>query len=113
MNDDAHAHDKPHVPDRMKPALDLLLQGESEKRIALRLLKSRYTVHDYVKAIYKIFGVSTRAELLVKLLQRKRQVRFAYAVSCPYCGTQMTATKRKPVPSRRKDLPRLIHGAGI
>lgn len=48
--------------------LTLLLEGRSEKEIARLMFISRHTVHDYVKMIYRSFGVSSRAELLAKVL---------------------------------------------
>jgi DNA-binding CsgD family transcriptional regulator len=31
---------------------------------------SRHTVHDYVKSVYRRFGVSSRAELLARWVRR-------------------------------------------
>ncbi len=55
---------------RQRQTLELLLDGKSEKEIALRLAISRHTVHVYVKLLYKRFGVSSRAELLARWVQR-------------------------------------------
>lgn len=52
------------LPPRLEATLEHLLTGKSEKQIAAALKLSRHTVHDYVKAIYRRYGVSTRAELL-------------------------------------------------
>ena len=49
---------------RLQQTLQLLLAGDGEKQIAAKLGISRHTVHDYVKAIYRRFGVCSRAELL-------------------------------------------------
>lgn len=43
---------------------DYLMEGASEKQAASRLHVSIHTVHSHTKAIYKIFGITTRAELL-------------------------------------------------
>jgi DNA-binding CsgD family transcriptional regulator len=51
----------------------LLLDGLSEKRIASRLKTSPCTVHNHVGAIYRAFGVHSRAELLVHALLGKAQ----------------------------------------
>jgi DNA-binding CsgD family transcriptional regulator len=51
----------------------LLLDGLSEKRIAARLRASPCTVHNHVGAIYRAFGVHSRAELLVHALLGKPQ----------------------------------------
>jgi DNA-binding NarL/FixJ family response regulator len=56
---------------RLQETLELLLSGESEKQIAARLELSRHTVHEYVKALYKRFDVSTRAELLARWVRKK------------------------------------------
>jgi DNA-binding CsgD family transcriptional regulator len=56
---------------RQKQTLRLLLNGDSEKQIATRLLRSRHTVHEHVKAIYRAVGVSSRAELLSRCLRRR------------------------------------------
>jgi len=49
---------------RHQQTLDLLLAGDAEKQIAGKLGLSRHTVHDYVKAVYRRFGVNSRGELL-------------------------------------------------
>jgi DNA-binding CsgD family transcriptional regulator len=51
---------------RLSQTLDELLQGRSEKEIALRLELSRHTIHNYVKALHQRFGVSSRGELLAR-----------------------------------------------
>jgi DNA-binding CsgD family transcriptional regulator len=53
----------------MKQTLQRLLIGDSEKQIAAHLGVSRHTVHVYVKALYKGFGVSSRGELLALFIQ--------------------------------------------
>jgi len=54
----------PPLPPRVGQTLELLLAGDSEKQIAAKLKLSPHTVHDYVKRVYRQFGVGTRAELL-------------------------------------------------
>jgi len=54
------------LPPRLSQTLDELLQGKSEKEIALRLDLSRHTIHNYVKALHQRFGVSSRGELLAR-----------------------------------------------
>jgi len=49
---------------RMRQTLDCLLDGDGEKQIARRLGISLATVHQYVTALYRHFGVSGRAELM-------------------------------------------------
>jgi DNA-binding CsgD family transcriptional regulator len=49
---------------RERETLDVLLGGATEKDAAAELGVSRHTVHQYVKAIYEAYGVTSRAELL-------------------------------------------------
>jgi DNA-binding CsgD family transcriptional regulator len=51
---------------RMEQTLQSLLRGDSEKQVAARLGLSQHTIHVYVKALYKKYGVSSRSELLAK-----------------------------------------------
>jgi DNA-binding CsgD family transcriptional regulator len=51
--------------------LALILEGLAEKQIAGRLDLSSHTVHNHVKAIYRIIGVHSRPELLISLLQNQ------------------------------------------
>jgi DNA-binding NarL/FixJ family response regulator len=55
---------------RLSQTLDGLLAGDSEKQIATKLAISQNTVHVYVKALYKGFGVSSRGELLSRFIDR-------------------------------------------
>ena len=56
-------------PDALSPRLQqtpaCLLDGDSEKQLAARLGLSRATIHQYVTALYRYFGVTSRAHLLV------------------------------------------------
>ena len=54
------------LPPRLRKVLYHLLDGDSEKQIALRLNLSRHTVHDYVKMLHARFGVRSRGELLAR-----------------------------------------------
>lgn len=54
------------LPPRLTQTLAALLNGASEKQIAVQLELSRHTVHNYVKALHQRFGVSSRGELLSK-----------------------------------------------
>ena len=55
---------------RLRETLRCLLEGESEKMVAARLGLSTLTVHEYVKAVYRHFRVSSRAELMAYFLRR-------------------------------------------
>jgi DNA-binding NarL/FixJ family response regulator len=54
---------------RMEQTLRSLLGGASEKQVAAKLGVSPHTVHVYVKALYKKYGVCSRGELLAKWVQ--------------------------------------------
>ncbi len=57
------------LPPRLRQTLLCLLEGDAEKQVALRLGLSRHTVHEYVGALYRRFGVQSRAELLALCLR--------------------------------------------
>lgn len=57
---------------RLREVLDCLLEGDSEKQVALRLGLTRQTVHQYVKTVYNHFGVQSRGELLARWIRRRR-----------------------------------------
>ena len=48
---------------RLYVTLQRLMAGDSEKQVAYHLGLSHHTIHGYVKAIYRHFGVSSRGEL--------------------------------------------------
>jgi DNA-binding CsgD family transcriptional regulator len=58
------------LPPRWRQTLGRLLEGDSEKQVALRLGISRATVHEYVTGLYRHFGVSSRGELLAFFIRR-------------------------------------------
>jgi DNA-binding CsgD family transcriptional regulator len=55
---------------RLRQTLDALLAGRAEKQIALELSLRMPTVHEYVGAIYRHFGVAGRSELSAYFLRR-------------------------------------------
>jgi len=61
-------------PERLSPRMEQtllsLLGGDSEKQVAAKLGLSQHTVHVYVKQLYRKYGVSSRAELLARWLQK-------------------------------------------
>ena len=59
-----------NLPPRWRQTLDCLLDGDSEKQAASRLGISQLTIHQYVKGLYRHFGVASRAELLAFFLRR-------------------------------------------
>jgi DNA-binding CsgD family transcriptional regulator len=56
---------------RTRQVLRCLLEGDGDKQIAARLAISPLTVNVHTKAIYKHFGVSSRAELLARWIRRR------------------------------------------
>ena len=67
-NADAPRDPREGLSPRLRAVLERLLEGHAEKQIAFDLELSPHTVHDYVKALYKKFGVASRAELLALVL---------------------------------------------
>jgi DNA-binding CsgD family transcriptional regulator len=55
---------------RLRQTLGCLLEGDSEKQVASRLGLSPATTHQYVTMLYRRFGVSSRAQLLVHIFRR-------------------------------------------
>jgi DNA-binding CsgD family transcriptional regulator len=55
---------------RLRQTLACLVEGDSEKQVAARLGLSPTTVHEYVTALYRRFGVHSRGELLAHVLKR-------------------------------------------
>jgi DNA-binding CsgD family transcriptional regulator len=55
---------------RQRQTLQLLLAGNSEKEIASQMCLSHNTVHHYVKALHRHFGVSSRSELLARWVRK-------------------------------------------
>jgi DNA-binding CsgD family transcriptional regulator len=58
------------LPPRVRETLACLLDGDSEKQAAARMGLSVPTVHQYVTALYRHYGVSSRAELLARVVRR-------------------------------------------
>ena len=56
---------------RLQQTLACLLEGHSEKEAARRLQLSRATLHQYVSALYRRFGVASRGQLLGQILKRR------------------------------------------
>jgi DNA-binding CsgD family transcriptional regulator len=54
---------------RYQRILNHLLGGGSEKEVASQLGLSRFTVHEYIRAIYKQLNVNSRSELMARWVQ--------------------------------------------
>ena len=57
-------HTEVHLSARQRETFILLAHGLSHKAIAERLGISTHTVHDYIKALHRIFGIHSHAELI-------------------------------------------------
>jgi DNA-binding CsgD family transcriptional regulator len=55
---------------RLRETLDLVLEGLDKREIAERMKLSPNTVHGYIRELYKIYGVTTRARLMAKWIKR-------------------------------------------
>ena len=58
---------------RLKQTLACLAEGDSEKQVAARLGLSLPTTHQYVTALYRHFGVTSRAQLMAHIIRRTRR----------------------------------------
>jgi DNA-binding CsgD family transcriptional regulator len=65
---------------RLRQTLTCLVEGDSEKQVAARLGLSPTTVHEYVTALYRRFGVQSRGQLLAHVLRRDRQGEWSRAL---------------------------------
>lgn len=57
---------------RERQVLEKLLNGSSEKEVAVELDVSANTVHQYVKRLYQAFGVQSRSALLARFIPHTR-----------------------------------------
>jgi DNA-binding CsgD family transcriptional regulator len=64
----ADSTDLARLSPRLRETLYCLLEGDSEKQVANRLDVSVPTVHQYVMALYRKFGVNSRAELMARFI---------------------------------------------
>jgi DNA-binding CsgD family transcriptional regulator len=55
---------------RLRQTLACLFEGDSEKLVAARLSLSAATIHQYVTALYRHFGVRSRAQLMAYVIAR-------------------------------------------
>jgi DNA-binding CsgD family transcriptional regulator len=63
-----------HITDlspRLRQTIDLLVAGNSMKQVAAALGISRHTVNDYTKIIYERMDVSSRGELVGKIVSQQ------------------------------------------
>jgi DNA-binding CsgD family transcriptional regulator len=60
------------LPPRLAQTLNALVEGKSEKQVAIELGISPHTLHNYVKALHKRFNVSSRGELVSKAMSARQ-----------------------------------------
>lgn len=70
------------LPPRLRQTLDLMFSGYSEKEMAQTLDLSIHSVHDFVRRLYRHFGIEGRGELLTNPVCR--QLLFRPALSPAY-----------------------------
>jgi DNA-binding CsgD family transcriptional regulator len=58
------------LSDAQRRVFQLLLEGLPEKKIANRLVLSQHTIHNHTRAIFRIFGVHSRTQLVVAIRQK-------------------------------------------
>ncbi len=56
---------------RMRDTLDVLLTGATDKEIAVQIGISPHTVREYLKSIFKAYGVSSRAQIIAREAAKK------------------------------------------
>lgn len=54
---------------REKEVVELVMDGFSNKEIALRLNVSRHTISTYLRSVYKKFGVCNRTQAVLRFLE--------------------------------------------
>jgi DNA-binding CsgD family transcriptional regulator len=70
----AHEPSAMHLSPRLRQVLDCLLEGDGEKQVAARLGLTPQTVNQYVKAVYRQFGVNSRGELMARWIRRRPEL---------------------------------------
>jgi len=55
---------------RLRETLEVVMTGASEKQIADQLGISHHTAHQYIQALFRAFGVTSRAQLMARVLRR-------------------------------------------
>jgi DNA-binding CsgD family transcriptional regulator len=78
---------------RERQVMLFLLEGNSRKEMAAKMGLSPHTLTDYLKEIYRKFGVRSRAELLAKFIRSEVKLR----LSRPYFSFGRNAALTIPV----------------
>jgi DNA-binding CsgD family transcriptional regulator len=58
------------LPPRSRAVLACVLEGDTDKQVATRLSMTPHTVNAHTRAIYRHFGVRSRAELMARWIRR-------------------------------------------
>lgn len=58
------------LPAKTRSVLACLLEGDSDKQVALRLKMTSHTVNAHTRSIYRHFGVKSRVELMARWIRR-------------------------------------------
>jgi len=96
---------------RTRQVLNALIDGDSEKQIAIRLNISEHTVHTYAKRIHRAFDVNSRGELLAKVI---RALAAALSPTKSLFATDVaTPTLHRPPESPEKGPPLPSHPAAF
>jgi DNA-binding CsgD family transcriptional regulator len=61
------------LPPRYRHTFDLLLTGLNDKQIAAELGVAPSSLREYVKVLYRLLGISSRVELMVRAFKRGEQ----------------------------------------
>jgi DNA-binding CsgD family transcriptional regulator len=61
----------PKLAPRVRETLECLLTGATDKEIASKLGMSPHTVRDYLKTLYRVYGVTTRGALIALVLRER------------------------------------------
>ena len=85
----------PGLNRQLRQTLNHLLKGRTEQQISERLDMSFHTVHSRVKAIYRLFGVKSRSQLLARFLSAATSRASTNARSEPQRPVRRRSTKSK------------------
>lgn len=74
IRDGNESRGAPALRARLRETLSHLTQGLSEKEVGAAMQLSRHTIHIYVKELYRLYHVNSRAELLCRVLRSDSKV---------------------------------------
>ncbi|NWG05232.1 MAG: helix-turn-helix transcriptional regulator [Chloroflexi bacterium] len=97
--------------EREKEVIDLLLQGKTNKQIALSLRISRNTVEYHLKSIYKKLGVNSRIEAVLQLGKSVGSASNELGKPIVEVNTEPSNNRDKPI-SRRIPMNKMFYIVG-